>query len=465
MRARLTYLAGAAMLLGGCTLGPDYERPELDTPVSYIQPAEEGASFANTPWWELFEDPQLNALIEVALVENQDLGIAVARIEEFRAILGITRADQFPTVDIAAQGGRTDPSGATFPGNVNDEAVDNYRLSADVFFELDLFGRLRRSSEAARAELLAAEENRRNITISLIANVATTYMLLRDLDAQLEIARRTEQTRSDALNIISARFEKGTVPRLDVDQAEIELAVAIAAVATAERTAAQTEHSLSVLIGRNPGPIVRGLPLDQQTMPPDIPVGLPSELLQRRPDVLASEATLAAQTARIGVAEALRWPSISLTGSLGFESDDLSTLTDSGSDFWSVGGSILQPLFNSGRNRDRVAAEVARTEQALLTYEQTVLRAFAEVEDALVAVRTYRREHEARIRQVAAARNAAKLSRARYDGGVTSYLEVLDIERSLFSAELSESQTLRLYINSIIELYKALGGGWTPQES
>lgn len=222
---------------------------------------------------------------------------------------------------------------------------------------------------------------------------------------------------------------------------------------------------MSVLIGRYPEAIARGLPLDQQIVPPDIPAGLPSELLQRRPDVLASEASLAAQTARVGIAEAQRWPSISLTGSLGFESNDLSTLTDSGSDFWSAGGNILQPLFNSGRNRSRVDAEVARTEQALLNYEQTVLRAFAETEDALVAVRTYRREHEARTRQVAATRNAAKLSRARYDGGVTSYLEVLDIERSLFSAELSESQTRRLYINSIVELYKALGGGWVPEES
>ncbi len=463
MIARLTYLAVAALIISGCTLGPDYERPELDVPAAYIQPAEEGESFANMMWWDLFEDPQLQTLIETALLENQDLGIAVARIDEFRAILGITRANQFPTVDIAAQSQRQDPSQNAFPGIISDEFADNYRLSGDVFFELDLFGRLRRSTEAARLELLAVEENRRSITISLIASVATTYMLLRDLDAQLEIARRTEETRADALEIISARFEKGTVPRLDVDQAEIELAVATTVVAAAERAVKQTEHSLSVLIGRNVGPITRGMELDKQTVPPDIPAGLPSELLQRRPDVLATEAALAAQTARIGVAEALRWPSISLTGSLGFASTDLSTLTDSGSDFWSVGGSILQPLFNSGRNRARVEAEIARTEQALLSYEQTVLRAFAEVEDALVAVRTYKREHEARIRQVVAARNAAVLSRARYDGGVTSYLEVLDIERSLFSAELSESQTLRLYINSIVELYKALGGGWMPQ--
>jgi multidrug efflux system outer membrane protein len=335
-------------------------------------------------------------------------------------------------------------------------------MSGDVFFELDLFGRLRRSTEAARAELLAIEENRRGVTISLIASVASTYMLLRDLDARLEIALRTEQARVDSLRIIQARFDKGTVPRLDVNQAEIQLAIASAAVAAAERAVAQTENSLRILIGRSPGPIIRGVELDEQVVPPDVPAGLPSELLQRRPDVLAAEAALAAQTARIGVAEALRWPSISLTGSLGFESNDLSTLTDSESGFWSIGGGILAPLITSGRARSRVEIEEARTQQALLAYEQTVNRAFAEVEDALVAIRTYRDEHQARLLQVNAARSAAVLSRARYDGGVTSFLEVLDTERTLFSAELSESETLRLYIDSIIQLYKALGGGWTP---
>ena len=463
MRSR-KYLLLAMLAVGGCTLGPDYERPELETPASYIQPAQVGESFANTPWWELFEDPQLQQLIETALLENQDLGIAIARIEEFRAILGLTRAEQFPTVDIIAAGGRTDPSQNTLAGSISDGFNDSYRMSADVFWELDLFGRLRRSTEAARGELLAAEATRRSVTISLIASVASNYMLLRDLDAQLEIARRTEETRTDSLGIIQARFEKGTVPRIDVNQAEIELAVAAAAVATAERLVAQTEHLLSILIGRNPGPILRGLPLDEQAIPPDIPAGLPSELLQRRPDVLATEASLAAQTARIGVAEALRWPSISLTGSLGFESQELSELFDDGSDFWSFGGNIFAPLINSGAGRARVDAEIARTEQAMLSYEQTVQRAFAEVEDALVAVRTYKSEHEARSVQVTAARSAAFLSRARYDGGVTSYLEVLDSERSLFNAELTESQTLRLYINSIIELYKALGGGWVPEE-
>ena len=456
------------LVLGGCAAGPDYERPELDVPENYLQPVEQGESVANTPWWDLFADERLQELIRVALEENQDLGIAAARVEEFRAVLGVTRADQFPTVDITASGAQAEGSENVFPGNipgVPNDKVENYRLSADVFFELDLFGRLRRSTEAARAQLLATEEAQRSITISLVASVASTYMLLRDLDAQLAIARRTQATRADSLGIIQARFDKGTVPRLDVNQAEIELAVADAAVAAAERAVAQTEHALSTLLGRNPGPVVRGLPLRQQVVAPDIPAGLPSELLQRRPDVLATEAQLAAQTARIGVAQAARWPSLSLTGALGFESDDLSTLTDGGSDFWSAGIGILAPVFNAGRNKSRVEVERARTEQALLAYEQTVQRAFREVEDALVAVRTYRAEHEARARQVTAARSAATLSRARYDGGVTSYLEVLDTERSLFNAELTESQTLRLYINAIIELYKALGGGWNPESN
>ena len=449
--------------LSGCMMGPDYERPEIETPPRYAQPVEEGESFANMVWWDLFEDAQLQELIRIALEQNKDLGIAVARIEEFRAVLGVTRADQYPTVDVSASARRAESSENALPGSLVEGPQDNYRLSADVFFEVDLFGRLRRATEAARAQLLATEEARRSITISLVAGVASNYMLLRDLDAQLEIARRTEEARRDSLGIISARFEEGTVPRLDVNQAEIELANASAAAAAAERAVAQTEHSLSILLGRNPGPIVRGLALTDQTMPPAIPAGLPSELLQRRPDVLASEALLAAQTARIGVAEAARWPSLSLTGALGLESGELSDLTASGSDFWNVGANILAPIFNAGRNRSRVEAEQARTEQALLGYQQTVQRAFREVEDALVAVRTYRNEHAARQRQVEAARNAAKLSRARYNGGVTSYLEVLITEQSQFSAELAESRTLRLYFDAIIQLYKALGGGWIAE--
>ncbi len=452
--------AATALVAGGCTLGPDYERPPVETPPAYIQALDEGESFANMPWWELFGDATLQSLIRTALEENRDLGIAAARIEEFRALLGVTRADQFPTLDVSGAARRGRPSGNTFPGSVDDSISESYRLGADVFFEVDLFGRLRRATEAARAELLATEEDRRGLTISLVASVASAYMLLRDLDARLATARRTVATRQGSLEIIQARFDKGTVPLLDVNQAQIELADAEAAVSASARAVAQTEHALSILLGRNPSRIPRGLPLQAQSLPPEVPAGLPSELLQRRPDVLAAEARLAARTARIGVAEALRWPSLSLTGSLGLESAELSDLTSGDSEFWNVGAGLLAPVFNAGRNASRVEAEEARTRQALLAWEQTVQRAFREVEDALVAVRTYRSEHAARQRQVEAARSAAELARARYDGGVTSYLEVLDTERSLFSSELAESRTLGLYFDAIIQLYKALGGGW-----
>jgi multidrug efflux system outer membrane protein len=443
-------------------LGPDYQRPELDVPDSYRQTMEQGASFANLPWWKLFGDPVLVELIRVALEENKDLRIAAARIDEYRAILGITEADIWPQLDASGAAGRAEGSENVFPGNLLSGSVDNFRVSADVYWELDLFGRLRRSNEAARAQLLAIEETRRAVSISLVASVAESYIVLRDLDARRDIAVRTRDARAASLEIIRARFDKGTVPLLDVNQAQIELAVSEATVAASERAVAQTENALSLLLGRNPGSMARGLPLEQQDLPPVVPAGLPSELLQRRPDVRAAEAELAAQTARIGVAEAARWPSLSLTGSLGLESAELTDLANSGSTFWSVGAGIFAPVFNAGRNRARVEAEVARAEQALVSYEQAILRALREVEDSLVAVRTYRSEHAAREMQVAAARSAAMLSRARYDGGVTSYLEVLDAERSQFNAELAESETLGAYFRSVIQLYKALGGGWSP---
>ena len=264
----------------------------------------------------------------------------------------------------------------------------------------------------------------------------------------------------DSLGIIQARFDKGTVPELDVNQAEIELVIAEVAIANFERQIVQTENALRILLGRNPGPVKRGMKLEEQTFPPVIPTGLPSELLQRRPDLIVAEEELHAQTARIGVAEALRYPSFSLTGSLGYESRELSDLIDSDAKTWNFFGNIFQPIFNAGRLKAQVDVEIARTEQALLFYEQTFQRALRDVEDALVAIRTYKNEYTARTRQVKAARNAARLSRARYDSGFVDYLEVLDTERTLFNAELSESDALQQYINSVVQLYLALGGGW-----
>lgn len=447
------------MLLSGCTLTPDYERPALDVPGAFVQPADAGASIANLEWWNLFRDAQLQFLIRTALAENKDLRVSLQRIREARALLTFTRADQYPFIDGSGSVSRERPSKILFPGS---DTSNNYALSANLSFEVDLWGKLRRATEAAQADLLATEASYRNVTISLVSNVASVYFLLRDLDARLQVARDTVYGRRESLGIIQARFDKGTVPELDVNQAQVELAIAEAAVSAFERESVQAENALQFLLGRNPGPVQRGLALKQQVLPSDIPAGLPSELLQRRPDLVLAEERLVAETARIGVAEALRYPSIGLTGSLGLLSDDFSDLTDSDARTWNLGGGLFAPIFNSGKLKAQAEGQRARAEQAMSTYESTLLQAFREVEDALVAIRTYHAEHAARQRQAIAARNAARLSRARYDGGVVDYLEVLDSERSQFNAELEESSTQREYLNAIVELYKALGGGWDP---
>ena len=456
-RLRQRLLVGiCALALTGCKLGPNYERPELDVPEGYGQAMNEGAALANLPWWQVFDDPELIELINLALAENKELAIATARRDEVRARLGFTRADLYPQLDGAFGAGRGNvPNQQNPTGNTS----DNFLLAAEAFYEVDLFGRVRRSTEAAQADLFASEANRQTVVTAVIADVASTYFLLRDFDARYEIAARTLRTRQDSTNIIRERFNKGIVPFLDVNQAEIEEADSAATLAALARQRVQTENLLSILIGRNPGSIIRNRSLSDQTLVPTVPAGLPSELLERRPDLKAAEQSLAAQTARIGVAEALRWPSLSLTGTIGLASDDLSDLLDA-DDLWSVDANLFAPLFNAGRNKRRVEIEQAIAEQALETYELAVLLAFAEVEDALAAIRNLNDEYDARQLQVNAARSAATLSRARYDGGVTSYLEVLDSERSLFTAEIAASQVRRAQLVSIVDLYKALGGGW-----
>ncbi len=456
---RRLFVAAMFLLLSGCTLTPDYERPVLDVPEAFIQPDDGGASIANLEWWNLFRDAQLQYLIRTALAENKDLRTALQRILEARALLTFTRADQYPFIDGSGSVSRDRPSKILFPGS---DTSNNYALSADLSFEVDLWGKLRRATEAAQSDLLATEAAYRNVTISLVANVASAYFLLRDLDSRLQISRDTVKSRSESLKIIQARFDKGTVPELDVNQAEIELAIAEAAVSAFERESVQAENALQFLLGRNPGPIQRGIALKDQVLPSDIPVGLPSELLQRRPDLVQAEERLKSETARIGVAEALRYPSIGLTGTLGLASDDFSDLTDSDAKTWGIAGGLFAPIFNSGKLKAQAEGQRARMEQTMNAYESALLQAFREVEDSLISIRTYHAENAARQRQATAARNAARLSRARYDGGVVDYLEVLDTERSLFNAELDESITLRQYLNSIIELYKALGGGWNP---
>ena len=457
MAGRLTILTILA-LVGGCAVGPDYERPTLDVPDQFIETTSTDPSIANLSWWELVNDQRMVALIRSALDNNQDLAITIARIDESAALLGIVRANQFPVLDAEASAGRVSASEDLVPFA---DSRDDYFLGASAAFEIDLWGKLRRATEGARADLLSTEAVAQSVTISLIAQVATTYLLLRDLDHRYAVSQRTLGSREDSLDIIRARFDRGIVPELDVNQADVEAADAQAAVAAFDRQVAQVENALRVLIGANPGTVTRGLPLDQQTVPVDVPAGLPVTLLERRPDVRAAEEAFAAETARIGVARALRLPSLGLTGSYGSATDDFDNLLDNASEQWDFFGSIFAPIFNAGQLKAQEQAQVARTVQARLRYELAVLSALRDVEDALTAIRTFRDEHTARLRQLAAAQTAARLSRARYDGGIVSYLEVLDTERSLFQSELLESTTRQQSLSAVVQLYRALGGGWS----
>ncbi|MCL7990542.1 MAG: efflux transporter outer membrane subunit [marine benthic group bacterium] len=459
--ARASILTASLLLTlatGGCKLGPDYVPPPVPVHETYREPVPPGESLANLPWWELFGDPVLRDLVQEALEQNRDLQVALARIAEARAQAGFTKADLYPRVNIGAGADLSE----SWTSDGSSVPTRNVFLAADVFFEVDLWGKLRRSNEAAFQELLATEEAYRSVTITLVADVASLYLQLRDLDNRLRISERTLDARQEALEIIRVRFEAGVVPEVDLNQAEIQAYEAEASVESFRRLRTQTENAISVLLGRAPESIERGLALAEQELPPEIPVGLPSELLQRRPDVLQAERQLAAQTARIGVAEALKFPSLTLTGTGGVSDD----LTDGGltTGILGLGAQLFGPLFNAGKNQRRVEIEQARTEQLLYTYEQSILTAFREVEDAIVATNTYRDEYEARQRQVESATSAAELSWVRYEGGLTSYLEVLDLQRSQFSAELAASQTLQLHLSSIVQLYKALGGGWTVPE-
>jgi multidrug efflux system outer membrane protein len=428
-------------------MGPNYVRPELEAPEVFRQEFPSGESVANLPWWELFQDPVLVALVETALEENRSLRASLARISEAEATLGIVKADLFPRVNYAADGSVESKTGG---GGTSSSAGATVAAS----YELDLWGRVRRSNEAALQTLLATEEAYRGVTISLVAQVASTYLLLRDLDGRLLISQRTAEARRQSLDVIRARYEAGMVNEVDFNQSQIQLAEAEAAVQVFERLRGQAENALSVLLGRPPMDIERGLTLAEQVLQPDVPVGLPSELLERRPDIREAERLLHAQTARIGVAEALKFPQLTLSADLG------ALFSDGTTGFLGLGAQLFGPLFNSGENERRVDAEMARTEQLLNNYEQAILTALREVEDAMIAVRTYRAELDARLRQVDAARNAAELSWVRYEGGLTSYLEVLDLQRSQFSAELNASETLQYALTSVVNLYKALGGGW-----
>ena len=446
-----------ALLVSGCALTPDYERPELNLPAGWERTTAEQDAIANRPWWDIYDDEVLRALIDRALDQNRDLAIALARLQESRYLLNFTRADQFPFLDVFGSAGRGRDS-----KNINPLAGtgNNFGIGADLSFEIDLWRRYSRATEAARAELLASEFGVRNVTISLIAEVASLYFRLQDVSARLEISRRTVEGRAERLGIIQARFDRGIEPEIDVNQAQVQLAVAEASVTLYQRLTAQTEHALRVVLGEFPGRVPLGPRIDFSGVPISVPAGLPSELLKRRPDVQEAEQLLVAETAEIGVAQALRFPSLSLTSGISVVATDLTDLNSMDAGQWSLAAGIFQPIFNSGRLKAQKKAQVARAEQAEEVYILTLLEAFREVEDAIVATETFRNEFAARARQVKAAANALRLSQARYDAGVVDYLEVLDSERTFFDAELRHSQAHRSVLTSFVALYKALGGGW-----
>ena len=448
-------------MLSGCMVGPKLEKPVVETEDQFRFDSIAGDTMINLAWWDLFSEPELDTLIYMALEHNRDVLIAMSRIEQAYAVLGVSKADLYPQFgyDVSASYGdpTTAGAGTGAGGMVN--------ITPNVYWELDFWGKVRRSNQAARAEIAASEEALRMVQLGIITAVADGYFQLLDFDQRLEISRRTWETRMESLSIIEQRFIHGTVPEIDLNQAQQQEAIAAAAIPYFERMVAHTENFLNILIGQNPRFLERGLLIEQE-VPPEIPVGLPSKLLERRPDLVQAEQLFYAETARIGVAQAMRFPSFSLTGALGLASADLSTLLSGESLAYSVGGSMLGPIFNWGKNKRRVEIQQEVANQALYRYEQSVLQAFREVDDALVDVYTYSRETQARLRQREAAKNAAKLSRARYDGGQTGYLEVLETERSMFNAELDASTAWRLQLASYVYLYKAIGGGWiVPQEA
>lgn len=459
----LLALAALSVLLISCAMGPDYSRPDIATSDSFRMAGEEKdlPSLANVPWWELYHDEELQKLIRISLEENKDLKRAVATVDEFAARVLVAKTDFAPQMNATVYAPVLGNSkNVAFPGFPN---PFNYYVQGNLAWEIDVWGRIRRSNEAALGDLLAREENRRALIVQLVGGVAQAYFDLRQFDMQLEIAQRTLQAWEESVRIGQARLRQGVINRLDVDQFEAERENAAARIAELKRQMVQKENELSVLLGRNPRQISRGRPLTAQGMPPVVPAGLPSELLQRRPDVIQAEQGLAAATARIGMAKADRFPKLSITGILGVASPQLSRLVANETFFGAAGPSLAGPLLNAQiLGFQQVAAE-AQSRQALAQYEQTILVAFREVDDALVGVSTAREQAAAQERQVSALQSALRLASLRYKGGLANYLDVLIAQRSLFDAELSLAATRRLHLVSIVQLYKALGGGWLPE--
>jgi len=463
---RLIALSLVTLLASGCTVGPNYKRPSASVPNTYRgampeeapQPAAE--SLGDQKWWEVFQDKQLQELIHTALQQNYDVRIAATRILAARAQVGIARADQLPTISGGAQTvDQRSPRTKSFP----QFETSAHQVDLSLAWELDFWGKYRRASESARANLLATEWARNAVITTLVSDVAAAYFQLRELDLELEIARRTLASRQDSLRLTQMLANGGATSMLDVRQAEQLVFTAAETIPDLERRTEQQENFISALLGNNPGSIARGTKLTEQPHMPEVPAGLPSRLLERRPDIRQAEEQLIAANAQIGVAKADYFPQINLTASSGFQSSALTGLFTGPAGLWNFGGSLAQPIFNGGRIRSNVKFTEARQQEAELVYQQTIQQAFRGVSDALVEYRKDREFREQQEQLTFSAQDAARLSETRYRGGAASYLEVLTNETNYFNAELGLAQAQLNELVALVRIYRNLGGGWQEQ--
>jgi outer membrane protein, multidrug efflux system len=469
-------LEAAALLLAftaaGCAaVGSNYERPKLEPPVQFrgVATPQAAESAADIPWWKVYEDPVLQGLVRDGVATNLDLRVASARVMESRALAGIAKSYLYPEVGVGFGTRQEQVSRVGDPKaseeSVPDRTYSNWALNGTLSWEIDLFGRLRRGREAAVAQYLASEEGRRAVLVTLVSDIASTYFYLRELDLSLEIARRTVKVNDDTVVYYSRRLQGGVSNRLEVDQARANRAVTAATIPDIERQIAIAENALSVLLGRPPGPIARGAALGEKDVPPSIPAGIPAGLLERRPDVVQAEQFLVAANANVGAAKALFYPTITLTGSAGAVSSSLSDFLTPGSMIWSFGAGLFQPLFNGGRIKQNYEANQARFDAAMAQYQKAALNAYREAADSLVTIEKLAKRRIEIEDGVEALRDAVQLSRARYDTGLSSYLEVLIADQQLFQQELLLAQVRGSQLRAVAQLYRSLGGGWQPEPS
>ncbi len=461
---RAALIAVLALLVSGCMVGPDYGRPPVSTPDNFrdaIEPPK-AESIADLPWWEVFRDPVLQDLTREALRNNYDLRIAAARVEEARAQIGIARSFLFPQVNFSAGGSAQQVSRATDPpqsvgANRN---FQNLLIGFSALWEIDVFGRIRRETESATATFLASEQAQRGVLITLVADVAQSYFTLRELDLELEIARRTVKLNDETVQFYQTRLTGGASNRLEVNTAVSNRSRTASTIPELERQIAIQENQINLLLGRNPGPIPRGTVLTEQYSPPSIPAGLPSALLERRPDIKGAEELLVAANADVGFAKALFFPNFSMTAALGSASHELSNIADKRAAIWSVAGGVLQPIFQGWRITSNYEAAKARFEQAVAQYQRSAQNGFREVSDALISIEKLKGVRSELETSVEALADAAQLSRLRYDTGLANYLEILIADQQLFDQELLLARARGEQLTAVVQLYRALGGGW-----